>query len=450
MIITERNLNGGHLIFAVFIGWESFGLPDAQAVPSMGRQLGVDCATCHTVFPELTPFGRAFKLSRFSLASKKWEETLKLSDLPLSALVQVSYTQTHKTDTDGATPEDFPRNKQIILEAGGFYLGGRIYDNLGALVQYNYNGIERKWGMEMFDMRYGNDAELAGRSLAWGVSMNNTPTLSDIYNSTPNWEFPHTQSATLMPAAATLIDMTLASQVGGVFAYALWDDTLYGEFGFYHNANTGFFRFMSLGDPIDTLVHGNAPYWRFAWQKDVGPHGFELGTYGMAAKVFADSEDQSLGSDRYRDIAFDASYHYLTDEHQFSAHATWIHEKQDWNASFNAGLSSSPSTTLETFRADVHHFIRREFGGGIQYFRTHGDTNDLRYNTGAPVTGSANGSPNSSRWLAELDWLPIQNLKLAVRYTAYWQFNGSSSNYDGFGRNAKDNNSVFLLAWLLI
>jgi hypothetical protein len=64
--------------------------------------------------------------------------------------------------------------------------------------------------------------------------------------------------------------------------------------------------------------------------------------------------------------------------------------------------------------------------------------------------GSANGSPNSNGWIAELNYLPIQNLKLAVRYTGYQQFNGASSNYDGFGRNARDNNSIFLLAWLLL
>jgi len=33
------------------------------AVPSFARQTGMACAACHTVFPELTPFGREFKLN---------------------------------------------------------------------------------------------------------------------------------------------------------------------------------------------------------------------------------------------------------------------------------------------------------------------------------------------------------------------------------------------------
>jgi hypothetical protein len=31
---------------------------------------------------------------------------------------------------------------------------------------------------------------------------------------------------------------------------------------------------------------------------------------------------------------------------------------------------------------------------------------------------------------------------------AYDRFNGAGHNYDGFGRNASDNNTLFLLAWL--
>jgi hypothetical protein len=34
-----------------------------------------------------------------------------------------------------------------------------------------------------------------------------------------------------------------------------------------------------------------------------------------------------------------------------------------------------------------------------------------------------------------------------LQYTNYTKFNGASSNYDGNGRNAKDNNTLFLNAW---
>src|ERR1700726_2216960 len=39
----------------------------AEAVPSFARQTGQPCASCHTAFPELTPFGRRFKLGGYTL-----------------------------------------------------------------------------------------------------------------------------------------------------------------------------------------------------------------------------------------------------------------------------------------------------------------------------------------------------------------------------------------------
>src|ERR1035438_1257800 len=43
----------------------------AVAVPSFARQTGMACAACHTVFPELTPFGREFKLNGYVLDNIK-------------------------------------------------------------------------------------------------------------------------------------------------------------------------------------------------------------------------------------------------------------------------------------------------------------------------------------------------------------------------------------------
>ena len=419
----------------------------ASAVPSMGRQTGMPCSACHTVFPELTPFGRQFKLRAYSMSTPKADDASIFDKIPISALLQVSRTATKNTDTAGATSDSFPRDRQTIVQAAGFYYGGKITDQSGALIQYNYDGIERRWGMEMFDARYAGTATL-GKELIYGVTLNNSPTVSDIYNSTPSWSFPHAGSPALMPAS-TLVDMTLASQVGGVGAYALWDNLVYAEFAVYRTARNGIFRPLGAGKPTDTVVDGYAPYWRLALQKELGPHSVSIGTYGLIGKVYSDRNDYSLGSDRFRDIAIDGQYQFSDGDHMFSTHATLIREKQDWNSSFGQGLTSNASSTLKTFKADAHYWFKRQWGGGLQYFDVRGSADDLRYNTGEAVMGSANGSPNSKGYIAELNYLPLQNIKLALRYTGYRQFNGSRDNYDGFGRNAKDNNSVYLLAWFL-
>ena len=420
-----------------------------QATPSMGRQAGKQCATCHTVFPELTPYGRQFKLTAFSQTAQNRTDDSMFGKVPISFLFQASRTSTKNTATDGATPEDFPQDRKDIVQAAGVYYAGGITENSGALVQYFYDGIEKVWKMEMFDMRWANTASAGGKDVIYGFTLSNNPTVTDIYNSTPQWSFPHTETPALMPNAATMVDMTLGGKVGGPGAYALWNDLVYGEVAFYRQNKTGVLRPLGWGNERDPLVQGYAPYWRFALQKEMDEHNFSVGTYGLETKTHLDPEDASSPTNRFRDIALDGQYQYITRAHQFSVQTTWIRERQSLDAAVDAGVASSPSATLKTFRAGAHYYFQRRYGGGIQHFQTRGDADDLRYNTGAPVTGSVNGSPNNRGWIAEVDYLPVQNVKLALRYTAYSQFNGAGSNYDGFGRNAKDNNSTYLLAWFM-
>ena len=429
---------------------------NASAVPSMARQTGQECGVCHTVYPELTPFGRQFKLRGYSMSTPKPADAPLFDKIPISGLLQVSWTATKNTGTDGAAPDNFPRDRDTIVQAAGVYYGGKITDKSGALVQYNYDGVERKWAMEMADLRYADSATL-GKELLYGFTMNNSPTLSDIYNSTPVWSFPHVNSVSVMPAAATVIDMTLASRVGGVGVYGLWDNLVYGEVAAYNSAKNGFYRPLAAGVTVDNVVRGTAPYWRLALQREAGPHSFEVGTSGMVTRLYADPDNYALGSNRFTDIGLDAQYQYIEGDHTFSTHATWIHEKQQWNASFAQGSTSNASDTLKTFKIDAHYAFRRTYAGMLQYFSTTGNEDDLKYNTGQPVMGSANGSPNSRGWIAELNYLAdvdsipiVQHAKFALRYTAYTQFNGARNNYDGFGRNAKDNNSIFLLVWFLL
>src|SRR2546422_8644645 len=66
-----------------------------------------------------------------------------------------------------------------------------------------------------------------------------------------------------------------------------------------------------------------------------------------------------------------------------------------------------------------------------------------------PYTTLFRSSPKNDGLIAEVDVMPWQNLRLQFQYVAYSRFNGSSSNYDGFGRRASDNNTLDILTWLL-
>src|ERR1700693_4377461 len=60
----------------VLTGFLTFGFaPPAQALPSFARQTGQPCGTCHTDFPALTPFGRRFKLLRYTVGGGEFRTT---------------------------------------------------------------------------------------------------------------------------------------------------------------------------------------------------------------------------------------------------------------------------------------------------------------------------------------------------------------------------------------
>src|ERR1700691_917322 len=79
----------------------SLAAPAAHAVPSFARQTGMACEACHTVFPELTHFGRMFKANGYTLDNLKQvrdidatkQELLSLATLPpLAAMIHALNT----------------------------------------------------------------------------------------------------------------------------------------------------------------------------------------------------------------------------------------------------------------------------------------------------------------------------------------------------------------------
>ena len=166
--------------------------------------------------------------------------------------------------------------------------------------------------------------------------------------------------------------------------------------------------------------------------------------------------DPSTATDRYRDIAVDAQYQYITDPHTFTAQATYINERQSYNASYaavketGAGIGAgptpeNPSDTLKTFKLKGTYYRDRKYGGTLAYFSTTGSADGGLYGTDA---GGNARMPDSKGYIIELDYLPTQNIRLMLQYTGYNKYAGASDNYDGAGRSASDNNTLYILAWL--
>ncbi|MGE5428608.1 MAG: hypothetical protein ACM3O8_11985, partial [Methylococcaceae bacterium] len=214
---------------------------ESEATPSFARQTGMSCTACHYSFPELTPFGRQFKLNAYTMTmmntidskqdSDKVTRLKLLSYLPLSAMVQTSFTSNAKA-VEGTQNNSIAFPQQISM----FY-AGQITPHIGSFIQMTYDG--QVFGMDNAEIRYANRTSLGKTSLLYGVTLNNNPTVQDVWNTTPAWGFPTASSdAANSPAKSTLIE-NLGMQVAGLGVYALIDNLLYGEITLYRSSPQG-------------------------------------------------------------------------------------------------------------------------------------------------------------------------------------------------------------------
>ena len=58
-----RQRNVGALVLGVVAAWMSLltFVERAEAIPVFSRKYQTSCITCHTIFPQLNPFGEAFR-----------------------------------------------------------------------------------------------------------------------------------------------------------------------------------------------------------------------------------------------------------------------------------------------------------------------------------------------------------------------------------------------------
>src|SRR5271157_4534215 len=179
------------LILALAVTCGAVG--SAAALPSYARQTGQTCSTCHTAFPQLTPFGRRFKLGGYTAEGGEYTWP---PYPPISFMVQGTFTHYNSALTAPmgtyAPPSPnggFDTNNNYFdgQQISAFY-GGKIYGNLGAFVQMTYsNDYGRSFGLDNTDIRYADTVKLAGFDVLYGLTVNNNPTVQDVWNTTPVW-----------------------------------------------------------------------------------------------------------------------------------------------------------------------------------------------------------------------------------------------------------------------
>ncbi len=423
----------------------------AKAVPSFARQTGLACEACHTIFPQLTPFGRRFKLNGYTLTTEhgvsdvdsKGNSILSLAKFPpISAMIQVTDTWWQNTDKNGGQGGQgsvlFPRQFSL------FY-AGRITNRIGAYSQLTYEGNADHLSIDNTDIRYSDHT--AHDTWVWGVSLNNNPGVQDLWeNNAGAWAFPFikpgSKGGKYWNAGTQPEIMSLGQTTAGLTAYGFYDNSLYFEAGVYRSAVPGHMTYTLANSNANSgTISGYAPYWRLAYEKDWGHNSAEVGTTGMYTRMTSGGTTNLVNNaiSTYTDMGFDAQYEHIKNDNTLELTGNYWHEWQDNAADGAAGYwsvnqaqdVSNAHNNADFFEGVGTYYWQRKIGGSLGYVYQTGSKDQLAYGTKSPTTDFET---------LEVDYLPWLNTKFSVQYNIYNEVNGSTS-------GASDYNSLMLGMW---
>ena len=435
----------------------------AEAIPAFAQQTGQPCTACHigAYGPQLTPLGRAFKIGGYTQTGGDGWQTW----VPLSLMLQGSFTNTGSGFPSDQVPQHYASNNNFSLDQVSGFIGGHIGPYTGGLIQFTWTDVDNSSHLDNTDLRpFTTTFDVGGKELRVGTTVNNTPTVQDPYNTAFAWGYPYITSAiATTPAANVVLAAGFGQSALGYTAYAWYDNKLYVEGGAYTTLSPWALGRIGNGYGIGSTT-SPAPYARVAYEWDWGNNAAHIGSMFLHADVnpsidtFATTN--AFGADHYTDIAFDGSYQFLGDgTHIVTLQGIYTHEIQNLKASAaNQGLGYGSKYSLDQLRANVSYWYQNTYGATLGWQYTWGPLNPVLYQPGE-LYGSNNSKPTANAFIIEADWVPFGkdtswgapfvNLKLGVQYTVYTQFNGGSTNYDGFGRNASGNNTLLLFAWMI-
>lgn len=487
------------LLGAMLLCTATFFSQWASALPVFARQTGQNCVACHAggQFPELTPYGRMFKMTGYTIGRRT---------LPFAGMAELGLSKVANTGKDPTPGQTFAKNGDPVFTGASLFIAGKITDNIGTFTQITYDNYAGqaaddagdnvgRWqghtSADNIDIRYADQFIGANQNVIFGISLNNNPSVSDPWNTAAAWmqyvPTPSPGSSQFADAATPYPGNSTDGNVAGLTAYMFLNRTFYGEVGLYRTANQGF-SFMSAGinDAGTTHLRGNDnPYWRLAYYHEWGPNNIMVGASGMSAHIFDGSTDPSDSNayNRVRTVGIDSQYQYLLDPHTVTLQAIYQRQTTDYSPNTVAdALAAWPnffqadgvtpvappnsSDTENILRLKATYVYMAKYGGSVAFFNESGSTNSLNQSSGydscgqitvdnpcgdgivsTPTVGSLSGNPGQRGATLEAFWIPIQYIRVGAQYTLYTKYNGATSNYDGLGRNPRDNNTLFLYVW---
>ena len=451
---TYALIGGVWMAGTVLIGATALTSKRVEAVPAFAEQTTQPCKACHVggFGPELTPFGREFKLGGYTLRAGK--------SVPLSAMAVASWTHTKKDQVPA--PDNLNQNDNLVLDQASAFLAGGIGKHLGGFVQVTYDGVGKAWSWDNLDLRAVAPVHLFGKESVLGLSLNNSPTVQDPWNTYAAWGFPYTDTAvSATPDAAPVLDGAFAQEVLGLTGYAWINSSVYLEGGGYSTPKHGTLNWLGADPDAPGDIHGIAPYGRVAWQGGLGGGTLELGAVAFKASMFPERDRSSGFTDEYTDLGLDGSWVKTFESgDQLSTNVRYVHETANLRASCALGMIGD---TEEGVDLNCGHYHLGELRGTIGYswrgkIGTSLSAFDISGSNNPNVFGGAAGKPDSNGITGQVDFTPWGagksplgprfNARVGVQYTLYGKFNGRHTNWDGAGANATDNNALRVFTWL--
>jgi hypothetical protein len=368
---------------------------------------------------------------------------------------------THLKDkVPGGLSADYPSNNAWSIQQTSIFFGGAIDAaiGLGAFVQATYDAVAHQFHWDNTDIRLARPGKLFNMPLYYGVTFNNNPGVTDLWNTPPAWGYPFVPAELGVGTTAETQLSALGQAVFGGGAYGALNlnlsDLLYAEGDLYKSLpnHTAYALGVGPEDPIKGVI----PYWRLALQHSWASNSLEIGTIGLIDNPYPAGFTHGP-TDQLVDVGADSQAQWILPDQAFSLQALYIHEFQHWTASYPLGQTANANDGLDTVTLTASYLLLQQYGITESYNIIDG-SKDAGIYTAAPIGGNANGAPNTQSFTTELDYYPFNNgspgpiafanAKFFVEGTIYPQFNGLGRNYDGGGRSASANNLVFAGIWL--
>lgn len=436
------------LVSALVAGAIWLGLTSpAEAIPVFARQTGHHCEACHISYPELTEYGREFKLNGYTFGTAQ--------PIPLAAAIMAQFN----TISDNVQHANLPgqpaasngvncsgcNSGQIIQYS--VFAGGRVTDDFGLFWQMSGNespfssggNTGASGGPQTFagnpttaggftpisdntDIRYVHRFNITSSlepDLVMGLDINNNIMVQDVWMTGPAWRYPNGGGGIayalqgLGPVTAPYMEGPNGQRLVGLGVYGWWHKSVYAELSFYR-APWGFWSWIDWGQneqsspnnaagPVpgtDILAHYN-PYVRLAYDYNWGYNSAHVGFWGLDAKTYQCNPSQDANTpnpgpcpvlanatNKYRDWAFDGQYQYNKGEPWvFTAAASYEVEQNNFSTALaaNPGSMSSYGHNIRQFNINGRAYYDRKYGINVGFESISGTADPLLYGNNAAL-----------------------------------------------------------------